>query len=108
MSNIKRPLVVGDKVRLCGFSDSGTLVEGLKGHVMLDHVSSGDCIVVKTKPGNYTVYPSQCRRLIKKPHREWTLSGRGYAAISFNEVNIYGPTLGNGECVTVREVRKKK
>lgn len=67
---------VGDRVRLKGFANlqgESTVVEGIKGDVtrfygerLVVHIHRADSL-----GGNYEVhvYPSQCRRLAKKPRR---------------------------------------
>jgi hypothetical protein len=114
---------VGDRVRLKGFANlqgESTVVEGIKGYVtrlygerFVVHIHRADIL-----GGNYEVhvYPSQCRRLVKKPRRRMWINieltrergmesfdmGTTYSPwVSFKEVNLPG-------WVEFVEVRKKK
>lgn len=75
MIKIKKSLAVGDRVRLRGYSYAGKVVEGCVGTVTeLRHPDELDVEVQVTDLGKVLVYPSQCRRLVRKPkERVWTL-----------------------------------
>jgi hypothetical protein len=93
MKNIK----VGDKVRVYGFCPNDASRIMTRTIVQTNVGRFG--VLLETDTGEW-VHPKQCRRLVRKKRREWTLystSANTYAT---------GPDVAIGERITVREVKK--
>lgn len=88
----RKPLAVGDRVRLRGYSYAGKVVEGCVGTVTeLRNPDELDVEVQVTDLGKVLVYPSQCRRLVRKPkERVWTAQAiKAAFAIAYGTPNSW-------------------
>ncbi len=113
---MKKPFEKGDRVRVYGHSQLGTVdagIAGLKGTVFTAGIGflnvSLDNKKVQTDAWN-TWYTQQCRRLKKKEERvarEWTL--RVVTLVNLNKViQADGPMFPPNHEIKVREVLEEK
>ena len=108
----KKPLEVGEKVRVYGFDDDGGIWDGLKAKVTEPATRLGIVRVVeiqkfdaKHPPGNGLVHARQCRRIKRRERREWIITGQKH--FGWETTIAKGPLLPPGEVVRVIEVRRK-
>ena len=100
---MKKPFQVGDKVRVYG-----PYSEAFVGIVEEIFPTGWFRVRSPLSPSAVNAHPKQCRRLVKKRKREWSLLGRrgmsGIYWVVFDETQDFCP---KDEVVLVREVRKK-
>jgi hypothetical protein len=104
----REPLKAGDRVAVYSRGRFVAKVDRVDVYCTSDGVKHPSVLLRPVDPeqsgalGWY--HPKQCRRLVKKPRREWIIRGTP----AFGLTVVEGPGLHFGEIVTVREVRKSK